>query len=85
MDRAGQPFEPPMRVFSPWKGTQPAARSARRIALTWKEDLHRGFERLARPVHEMEAASWFLRRRSLPPGLAPDRRTPPSGPPLKPL
>jgi len=33
-----------------------------------------GLERLARQVHEMEAASWFLPGRSLPPGLAPARR-----------
>jgi hypothetical protein len=32
-----------------------------------------GKEGFARPVHEMEAASWFLPRRSLPPGLAPNR------------
>jgi len=31
---------------------------------------------VARPAHEMEAASWFLHRRSLPPGLASDRRPP---------
>ena len=54
-----------------------AGRSGDRpVPPAWKEDLHRGFGRLARPVHEMEAASWFLRPRSLPPGLAPNRRLP---------
>jgi hypothetical protein len=38
-------------------------------APTRREPLHRRFKRLARLVHEMKAASWFLRRRSLPPGL----------------
>ena len=41
-----------------------------------REPFHRRFKRLARQVHEMEAASWFLGRSSLPPGLAPDRRPP---------
>jgi len=31
MDRAGQPFEPQMKVFSPGRGDRPVARSARRI------------------------------------------------------
>jgi hypothetical protein len=31
---------------------------------------------MARLVHEIEVASWFLTRRSLPPGLASDRKTP---------
>jgi len=31
MDQAGQPFEPPMKVFSPSRGDRPVARSARRI------------------------------------------------------
>jgi hypothetical protein len=31
---------------------------------------------IARPGHEIKNASWFLRRRSLPPGLAPGRRPP---------
>jgi hypothetical protein len=48
----------------------------RPVAPTRREHLHKKFERLARPVHEMEAASWFLPRRSLPPGLAPDRKPP---------
>ena len=31
MDRAGQPFESPMKGFSPGRGDRPVARSARRI------------------------------------------------------
>jgi hypothetical protein len=31
MDRAGQPFEAPMKVFFPCRGDRPVARSARRI------------------------------------------------------
>ena len=31
MDRAGQPFEPPMKVFAPCRGDLLVARSARRI------------------------------------------------------
>ena len=31
MDEAGQPFEPPMKVFSPCRGDRLVARSARRI------------------------------------------------------
>ena len=44
------------------------------VAPTRREHLHRGFGWLARPVQDAEGASWFLRRRSLPPGLAPGRR-----------
>ena len=58
-----------------------AGRSGDRlVAPTRRKPLHRRFKRLARLVHEMEAASWFLHRRSLPPGLAPDRRPSLSGP-----
>jgi len=31
MERAGQPFKSPMKVFSPGRGDRPVARSARRI------------------------------------------------------
>jgi intergrase/recombinase len=31
MDQAGQPSEPPIKVFSPGRGDRPVARSARRI------------------------------------------------------
>jgi hypothetical protein len=31
MDQAGQPFEHPMKIFSPGRGDRPVARSARRI------------------------------------------------------
>jgi hypothetical protein len=44
------------------------------VAPARKEPLYRRFKRLARLVHEMEATSWFLPRRSLPPGLAPGTR-----------
>ena len=52
----------------------------RPLVPTRRVPLHRRFKRLARLIHEMEAASWFLHRRSLPLGLAPDRK-----PPLPPL
>jgi len=51
-------------------------RATGRSPLPGENPFHGGFGRLARPVHEMEAASWFLPRRSLPPGLAPNRRPP---------
>src|SRR5512139_175498 len=31
MDQAGQPFEPPMKGFSPGRGNRPVARTARRM------------------------------------------------------
>ncbi len=46
-----------------------AGRSADQpVAPTRREPFHRRFKRFARLVHEMEAASWFLPGRSLPPG-----------------
>ena len=55
-----------------WGGLngRPAGRSYNGIILSL------GKERLARPAHKIQAASWFLHRRSLPPGLAPGGRPP---------
>jgi hypothetical protein len=51
-----------------------ADRATGRSPLPGKETSTGIRERLTRPVHEMEGASWFLGTRLLRPGLAPGRR-----------
>jgi len=67
-----------LEVLTSFRRMRRADRGTGQSPLLGENTLIGGVERLARPVHEIKNASWFLRRRSLPPGLAPDQR-PPSG------
>jgi len=62
-----------------------ADRATGRSPLPAENTFHQGFGWLARLIHEMEAASWFLPRRSLPPGLATSRNPPLGGAHFNPL